>query len=72
MRAYAYVVTLQWQTSRGLSSGTYTGVVELREGTSRSVATDEVLRYAKKALGVSEGLGANVLFLSLEPNELQC
>lgn len=71
MRTFACVVTLQWQClSGGLRAGTWTGALKMPEGSSRHAATARLLHHAKEELGISGDGAVNVLFLSLEPDEL--
>ena len=65
---YFCVITLQWPTRQGIMT-TWTGAItaKVEPGTTRETLFHQVKEYA-----FSQGVDrdANVMFLSIEPNEL--
>lgn len=68
---YCWVITLQWTNDQGaLLARTGVGLIEPGSAATRENMTHDVIANAKKNLGITDREAA-VLFLSLEPNEVQ-
>jgi hypothetical protein len=66
--AYAWVITLQKPTPRGMAVNTQYGVIQPDPGATRRGLFEQVRREIDQQF--PELSGANVMFWSLEPNEL--
>ena len=64
-----WIVTLQWQAADGLHVRTFTGTTTADDRT-RERMFDDVLATIAEATGLEFAEIPNVLFYSLEPNEM--
>ena len=65
---YHYVITLSIPRDLGVMSyATWNGTIQVQEGMTRKDAFDKVFEYASGQSGMNL---PNVLFFSMEPNEL--
>ncbi|MFJ8040166.1 hypothetical protein ACIRBX_06580 [Kitasatospora sp. NPDC096147] len=63
-----YLVTLQWATTRQVSTATRDGVMTLHPGVTRQQATETILAHARRQAGAPDH--AAVVFLTIESNTL--
>ncbi|MZE55029.1 hypothetical protein GTY86_27880 [Streptomyces sp. SID5770] len=69
MRRFQYILTLQLPTRTGLAVQTWANTADVPPGTSRHTVYKEVIGQC--TAGAPEWATANVIFWSLEPDDLE-